>query len=85
MIEKKVLDHDIAIAMWSIVLKDKFRFLDQWIEFVKSRQNGISKDTWALLLEFAITIDEKMSNYDPSGAWPVLIDDFVEFAQKSKQ
>jgi len=59
MIEKKVLDHDIAIAMWSIVLKDKFRFLDQWIEFVKSRQNGISKDTWALLLEFAITIDEK--------------------------
>lgn len=30
------------------------------------------------LLEFSRTVLEDLSNYDPTAAWPVALDDFVE-------
>lgn len=53
------------IAMW-------FQFLDD------KGLKGISRDSWLMFLEFLRTIDYRCSNYDPEGAWPSTIDDFVE-------
>uniref|UniRef100_A0A803MZ81 Defective in cullin neddylation protein n=1 Tax=Chenopodium quinoa TaxID=63459 RepID=A0A803MZ81_CHEQI len=47
----------------------------QWARHNKA----ISRDTWAQLLEFVRVVDPQLSNYDAEGAWPYLIDEFVEY------
>ncbi|KAG4173614.1 hypothetical protein ERO13_A11G069700v2 [Gossypium hirsutum] len=68
-----------AVAAWRLVLAGRFRLLDKWCNFVEEYQrHNISEDTWQQVLAFSRCVHENLEGYDPEGAWPVLIDDFVE-------
>ncbi|PFH50214.1 hypothetical protein AMATHDRAFT_145703 [Amanita thiersii Skay4041] len=61
----------------------KEEYTELWYEFLNQRKGkGVSKDTWAMFLEFVRSIDAKFSNYDMDAAWPSTIDDFVEYARQ---
>ncbi|KAG6508279.1 hypothetical protein ZIOFF_033653 [Zingiber officinale] len=42
------------------------------------QRNSISEDTWQQLLAFSQCVNEDLEGYDPNGAWPILIDNFVQ-------
>ncbi|KAL9998472.1 putative defective-in-cullin neddylation protein [Helianthus debilis subsp. tardiflorus] len=68
-----------AIIAWKLVLSGRFRLLNQWCSFVETNQrHNISEDTWSQVLAFSRCVHENLEGYDPEGAWPVLIDEFVE-------
>lgn len=68
-----------AIGAWKVVLKGRFRLLKEWCTFVQKHQrHNISEDTWQQVLAFSRCVHEDLEGYDPKGAWPVLIDDFVD-------
>ncbi|PIA62720.1 hypothetical protein AQUCO_00200623v1 [Aquilegia coerulea] len=68
-----------AIEAWKLVLKGRFRLLNEWCNFVEKHQrHNVSEDTWQQVLAFSRCVHEDLEGYDPKGAWPVLIDDFVD-------
>jgi len=76
----RTLPTPIATQMWELTLKERFAQFDAWCAFLDEKSiKVVTKDVWDMLLTFANDVDADMSNYDDDGAWPVMIDDFVEW------
>jgi len=79
---QKCLPVEMCVEFWKLLLRNHFALLDTWIGFVEQRcKNAISKDTWMMLYDLATQVKPDLSDYDMNGAWPVLIDEFVEFVR----
>ena len=73
--------------MWRLLFSPsaEWPLIDLFLEYVGSNyKNAVSKDTLTQLLNFMKTINADLGNYDEEGAWPCLIDDFVEWARERR-
>jgi len=76
---QRCLPVGLCVEFWKLLLRSHFALLDHWLSFVEKKvKNAISKDTWMMLYDLATQVKPDLSDYDVNGAWPVLIDEFVE-------
>jgi DCN1-like protein 1/2 len=81
----KSLPLETAAAMFRVLLNEKWPLVDEWCGFLeRANVKTVTRDTWNQILEFSKQISPNMEGYDPAGAWPYLIDEFVEFKMEQK-
>jgi hypothetical protein len=86
----RTLDKDLVIALLELVLKDTHRVskdrLETFSEFLS--QNPITRitlDQWVSFFDFCQEVPN-LTTYDESiSAWPVLIDEYVEYMEKLRK
>ena len=78
---QKSLGLEMAIGLWQLLLPGKFALLDEWCTFLTDDREPrpVPKDVWNMLLDFSKEVKPDLSNYDPYGSWPTMIDEFVEW------
>ena len=84
--ERKTIDADAACEMWQLVMggaEPRWPLAAQWVEFVlRQKVKVVSSDLWLQVYEFSVDVKPDMSGYDEEGAWPVIIDEFVDHMRK---
>jgi len=90
--EIKTIEAETALDMWSTVLSD-WPLTEKWLQFIqkeaakaKRKEGGmkaVSRDVWDQIFEFSREIKPDLSNWEDGGAWPVVIDEFVEFVNEA--
>ena len=77
---------DTAVGLWKLLLEQRYSLLNSWLAFLelRERKHDISRDVWNMLLDFLETTKDGLYAYDSEGAWPVMIDEFVDFLNSSK-
>eukprot|EP00037_Helgoeca_nana_P015154 m.141857 g.141857 ORF g.141857 m.141857 type:complete len:262 (+) comp22887_c0_seq1:2127-2912(+) len=83
---QKSLQLEMAVGLWQLLLTGKFALLDDWTTFVTEHAENrpVPKDVWNMLLDFATEVKSDLSNYDPYGSWPTMIDEFVDWYKEAK-
>lgn len=83
--ERKTIDVEVALEMWGLVLTPQWPLTADWVAFVQTQKSKIvAKDLWEQVLEFTREVQTDLSNYDEEGAWPVIIDEFVDSQRKKR-
>lgn len=74
------VDMEIATALWSAILAPKYPICTDLIEFIQEKKTykGVNKDVWSMSMEFCGEFNrDTLDTYESDGAWPTMIDDFV--------
>jgi len=80
----RTLPIEVALQMWELTIGQRFKLFPMWKQFLaKQDVRAVTKDVWDMLLTFHTDVAEDMHNYDEDGAWPVLIDEFVEWRKEN--
>jgi hypothetical protein len=86
----KTIEKDMTVALLQMVLSERNnRHLTPFAEFLETLGEDnvrITLDQWVSFLEFSVKIGEDCKGYDDDDncAWPVLIDEYVDWKNKKK-
>jgi hypothetical protein len=84
-VEKKTLDIDTTLDMLELLLDSvKYPLVVPFRDFLQTQSSykAVNKDQWNSIFEFCKTMDdEKLQEYDETGCWPTMLDEFVEWLQ----
>ncbi|XP_076248842.1 DCN1-like protein SCCRO4 [Calliopsis andreniformis] len=83
--DQRSMDMETARVMLQLLLGKHWPLFSQFAQFLdQSKYKVINKDQWCNILEFSRTINHDLSNYDLDGAWPVMLDEFVEWLKMQR-
>lgn len=89
--DQKSLGLENALIYWNMLFsapgmkwKGKQDWLELWKSFLSEKwTRSVNRDMWNMVLEFALksNSDETLSFWSEDGAWPSVIDDFVQWCR----
>jgi len=84
--DQRSIDLETAKGMLQLLLSKRWPLYPYFHQFLEqSKYKVLNKDQWCNVLEFSRSISLDLSNYDEDGAWPVLLDEFVDWYRKNVQ
>lgn len=83
---QKIIDTDTAAQMLALVLPGA-PFVDSFCKFLTEQKDykKINADQWSNFLRFSREVRPDLSNVEDNPAWPVLLDNFVEWQRARMQ
>ncbi|CAM6011891.1 unnamed protein product [Sphagnum balticum] len=80
---QKTLDLESACQMLELVLGPRAH-VPSFLQFLQEQTEykAMNMDQWTAFLRFCEEIKPDLTNYDESQAWPLLLDNYVEWARK---
>ncbi|XP_077302941.1 DCN1-like protein SCCRO4 isoform X2 [Arctopsyche grandis] len=84
--EQRSLEVSTGRAMLGLLLGRSWLLHTRFSQFLeRSRYRVINRDQWCNILEFSRTVHLDLDNYDADGAWPVMLDEFVEWLRQEQE
>lgn len=81
---QKIIDVDTAAAMLKLTIPHG-KFTEALGEFLVAQDSykKINVDQWNQFYRFSEEVKDDLSNYDDDSAWPLILDNFVEWKRKA--
>lgn len=86
LIKNLSMDFEYAEALWTVLLAKTFKFQKEFNLYLESLGNKkptkCHKDLWQMMYEFSTVVKDINNDYKEADAWPVFLDNFVEFMKE---
>lgn len=86
LIKNLSMDFEYAEALWDVLLRQTFKYSNEFKLYLESlgskKPAKCHKDLWQMMLEFSMVIKDVEKDYNEADAWPVFLDNFVEFMRE---
>lgn len=83
---QKALEIDTVKVLLPTVLPPPHPHVEKLLMFLNASPSirGFNEDQWSSFLLFSHDIRPDLSNFDPDGAWPSVLDDFASYCKDNK-